>query len=132
MLNIRIASLSEINQELAAGGFPSGETDLVVARRALRNVYEEMGWIAPPVNVRIYWDVENREEECWAFQSRDERGQIIDMDRLESINENDLDGAICETIRILGLHLTSDMFATSEHEGGYAVWESAPAWMLGE
>jgi hypothetical protein len=132
MLNIKNASLAEINQELASGGFPSSETDLVVARRALRNVYEEMGWIAPPVSIRIYWDVENREEECWAFQSRDERGQIIDMDRIEGLDPKNIDGAICETIHILGLHLTSDMFATSDDDGGYAVWDSVPEWMLGE
>lgn len=37
------ATLEQINDELAAGGFPSNETDIEDARKSLRALFAEMG-----------------------------------------------------------------------------------------
>jgi hypothetical protein len=131
MLDIRKANLDEINRELAAAGFPSNETDLVVARRALRSVYREHELIPTPVHVIVFWDEDEEGNECWQFQMKDKRDDIIDSDTLAGFDPKDIDGAIHETIRILGLQLTGDMFAVSK-QCGYAIWESVPDWMVGE
>ena len=40
---IETATLEQINDELAAGGFPSNETDIEDARKSLRALFAEMG-----------------------------------------------------------------------------------------
>lgn len=78
-----------------------------------------------PTRVQIYWDVQDRDNERWAYNASDEQG-LIDSGSLES-DPDDLDGAITEAICALGLDLTADLFATSKDDGGYAVWYALPS-----
>ena len=127
MIDINTSSLDQINAELGLSGFPSDNTDLIVARRALRAVYREIGLVFTPAKIVVYWGKNKQGEESWMFVAKSDFDNVIDQDSLDGLDPNDLDLAICETIRILGMDLTSDMFATGNEDGGFAVWESGLA-----
>ncbi len=72
--------------------------------------------------IQIYWDVQDRDNESWAYRTSDDLG-LIDSGSLDS-DADDLDGAIEEAICVIGVDLTADQFATSKDDGGYAVWQA--------
>lgn len=78
-----------------------------------------------PTEIRVYWDTQGPSE-SWAYNASDERG-LIDSGSLDAAAD-DLDDAIAETVSILGLELTPDMFAREPRvDGGYAIWDGTPS-----
>ena len=75
--------------------------------------------------IQIYWDVQDRDNESWAYRTSDDLG-LIDSGSLDS-DADDLDGAIEEAICVIGVDLTADQFekfATSKDDGGHAIWQA--------
>lgn len=75
--------------------------------------------------ILVYWDTQDRDNERWAYTASDERG-LIDSGSLDS-DPDDLEAAINEAICVLDVELTADLFATSQDDGGWAIWEGLPA-----
>lgn len=72
--------------------------------------------------IQIYWDVQDRDNERWAYTASDDLG-LIDSGSLDS-DPDDLEAAINEAICVLGVDLTADQFATAHDEGGWAIWQA--------
>ena len=68
--------------------------------------------------VRIYWDTQDSDNEGWAvkwYEGDEVRGS-------DAIEADSLSDAIEEAIRMLDLPCSTDDFATSREEGGWAIW----------
>ena len=75
-------------------------------------------------DVTIYWDVQDRSNEGWAYRASDNDGSI-DSGSIDNIADDDLCGAIDDACYQLGLDLTHDDFAREPHiDGGCATWSS--------
>lgn len=72
--------------------------------------------------IQVYWDAQDRSNESWAYRASDDLG-LIETGSLDS-DADDLAGAIDEVISVLDVDLTADQFATSNDDGGYAVWQA--------
>jgi hypothetical protein len=76
-------------------------------------------------DLTIYWDTQDRSNEGWAYRASDDDG-LIDSGSIDgNVADNDLDGAIKEACRYLGMELTADQFAREPfRDGGFAIWSA--------
>ena len=73
--------------------------------------------IGQPKEITIYWDTQDPDNQGWAYRTD------IDSGPVDGVADDDLDNAIAETCRHLGMDLTPDQFAREPNqEGGYAIW----------
>lgn len=71
-------------------------------------------------DITVYWNVQDRDNEGWAYRAGDEHGPI---ESGACNGADDLDEAIADACSQLGIALTPDQFAREPHiDGGYAVW----------
>ena len=72
---------------------------------------------AKPTKITVYWDTQDLDNEGWAYRTD------IDSGPIDGVADDDLDNAITEACRYLGVDLTPDQFARETvAEGGYAIW----------
>lgn len=74
-----------------------------------------------PTDIRVYWDKQDRSNEGWAYNCRDDNG-MIDSGALDSTT---LEHAIEEVCRILRMPGIEQKFSIEQEEGGYAIWTAA-------
>ncbi len=71
-----------------------------------------------PTDIRVHGDKQDRSNEGWAYNCRDDDG-VIDSGALDSTT---LEHAIEEVCRILRMTGIEQDFSISQEEGGYAIW----------
>lgn len=74
-----------------------------------------------PNDIRVYWDKQDRTNEGWAYNCRDDDG-MIDSGALES---STLEHAIEEACRILRMTGIENDFTIGQEEGGYGIWNAS-------
>lgn len=80
---VATATLDELNEELAAAGFPSGETDLANARKAVRAVIAEFQRSAKTADGLTIYDLQPQASElCVVAGPEGYSVDQIDMDNL--------------------------------------------------
>ena len=74
-----------------------------------------------PTDIRVYWDRQDRNNEGWAYNCRDDNGMIA-AGTLESTT---LEHAVEEACRLLKMKGIEQEFSFAQEEGGYAIWTAA-------
>jgi hypothetical protein len=74
-------------------------------------------------SITIYWDTQDRSDEGWAYRAGSDAIGSVASGAIDGVDDDDLDGAIREACRLIGVGLTPDQFGREPHvDGGYAVW----------
>lgn len=111
-------TLNKCNEELGAAGHYSLHNDVQEARDAVVAMLSEYG-IVRPIQVTIYWDRSDMENQGWAYRAK----HLNDREESGSLCANELHEAVDEACQELGMVGMEHEFVLSIVEGGVATWK---------
>ena len=83
--------------------------------------YHAECWLKTIVEIRVYWDNQDRSNEGWAWKTTDAAGRT-DSGPIDILPTADLDDAIDQACHELDVPVDHNDFATCKDDGGWAHW----------